>query len=296
MSVSTNPHIRLRLQGRSGCAVTLRETADGVIVRKHSRSRSYNSRLVRQCEKHESSIALLRGLPGIAVPKVLDSGIDSESGLAWYDMEYIAGEKFSEFLVRLPVRELEQVFEHIVGLMRFEFTRSRTQETRQDIFIRKLRELSCVFASDRDRFAFAEDRCLQLLGSIPDVPLRRGFCHGDLTFSNLILQDGIIYLIDFLDSFVESPFIDFVKLRQDTKHLWSLTVDSSLQRHEINKISQVFAFFDNILLENLRLTPAEEAWCQFLERMNLLRVLPYLDNVAEIAFVRNILFAGDIVQ
>ncbi len=48
-----------------------------------------------------------------------------------------------------------------------------------------------------------------------------GICHGDLTFSNMLFNGNNYYLIDFLDSFVESPLLDIVKLRQDSAYLWS---------------------------------------------------------------------------
>ena len=48
-----------------------------------------------------------------------------------------------------------------------------------------------------------------------------GICHGDMTLSNMIFNDNEVYLIDFLDSFIETPLMDIVKLRQDTKYNWS---------------------------------------------------------------------------
>ena len=51
-----------------------------------------------------------------------------------------------------------------------------------------------------------------------------GFNHGDLTFSNILydIDNGIIYLIDFLDNIIETPINDIVKLIQETKHNWTL--------------------------------------------------------------------------
>lgn len=48
-----------------------------------------------------------------------------------------------------------------------------------------------------------------------------GVCHGDLTFSNILFNGNNYYLIDFLDSFIEAPLLDIVKIRQDSAHLWS---------------------------------------------------------------------------
>lgn len=55
------------------------------------------------------------------------------------------------------------------------------------------------------------------------IPL--GMCHGDLTLSNILVQESThdrIVLIDFLDSFVESPLADMAKLNQDLSHAWTI--------------------------------------------------------------------------
>lgn len=45
------------------------------------------------------------------------------------------------------------------------------------------------------------------------------------------------YLIDFLDSFIESPIMDMVKLRQDTAYLWSpLMYTGSYDKTRLNII------------------------------------------------------------
>jgi len=49
-----------------------------------------------------------------------------------------------------------------------------------------------------------------------------GPCHGDLTLSNMILSPskGLV-LIDFLDTYFESPLQDVAKLRQDFYYGWA---------------------------------------------------------------------------
>lgn len=59
------------------------------------------------------------------------------------------------------------------------------------------------------------------------IPL--GKCHGDLTLSNLLVQERFardseptIVVIDFLDSFIESPLADLAKMAQDLLYGWTL--------------------------------------------------------------------------
>ena len=44
-----------------------------------------------------------------------------------------------------------------------------------------------------------------------EIPV--GFCHGDFTFSNMIIsENGDLCLIDFLHTFCESPLQDYAKV------------------------------------------------------------------------------------
>ena len=45
-------------------------------------------------------------------------------------------------------------------------------------------------------------------------------CHGDLTLENIIVKDERLYLIDFLDSFFDSWFMDAGTLLQDVQVMW----------------------------------------------------------------------------
>ena len=51
----------------------------------------------------------------------------------------------------------------------------------------------------------------------------KGKCHGDLTLSNIIINNNLkkIILIDFLETFNESPLQDICKLIQDLRLYWS---------------------------------------------------------------------------
>lgn len=64
-------------------------------------------------------------------------------------------------------------------------------------------------------------RSSAVMDQVGNMVLPVGMCHGDLTFSNILFNGNNYYLIDFLDSFIESPLLDIVKIRQDTSYLWS---------------------------------------------------------------------------
>jgi len=70
--------------------------------------------------------------------------------------------------------------------------------------------------------------CTKLLQLPETLIFPLGPCHGDLTLSNVILNpvDGIT-VIDFLDTFLETPLQDVAKLKQDFIYGWSFRNSSS---------------------------------------------------------------------
>ena len=85
-----------------------------------------------------------------------------------------------------------------------------------------------------------------------------GYCHGDLTFENTIVSDNGVYLIDFLDSFVNSPVIDHSKILQDAFCYWSFG-DGYVP---VKKLLNVCEMFDN-----------KQNYAMLL--IHLIRILPY---------------------
>jgi thiamine kinase-like enzyme len=53
-----------------------------------------------------------------------------------------------------------------------------------------------------------------------DYKLPVGYCHGDLTLSNILVKDGEFYLIDFLEDWIPSPAFDMCKILQDCHYRW----------------------------------------------------------------------------
>lgn len=96
-------------------------------------------------------------------------------------------------------------------------------------------------------------------------------CHGDFTLSNIIYGvDKKIYLIDFLDTFINSFLIDYAKLIQDTFYCWSVrnADKNTIIKHKIfGKI-----IMNNIDIPNYRITDT-------LVKLNILRIVPYCYNL-----------------
>ena len=92
-----------------------------------------------------------------------------------------------------------------------------------------------------------------------------------------------------MDSFIESPIIDFIKLRQETKFKWSLSLEKDIPTYQKNKILQILNYFDDCLVKHYANNAYVNSWYTFLEKFNLLRILPYINDKTEEQFIINAL-------
>lgn len=116
---------------------------------------------------------------------------------------------------------------------------------------------------------------VDLIKKLPEqILFPMGSCHGDLTLSNIIFSpvSGII-LIDFLETYLDSPIQDVVKLKQDFDYGWSF-------RH-MSKPAQVKAsiFCDKnypLAIKQIeRLYPMQ---VELMMLMVLARIAPYIKD------------------
>lgn len=105
-----------------------------------------------------------------------------------------------------------------------------------------------------------------------NIPVGR--CHGDLTLSNMIItQSHELYLLDFLDSYIETPLQDAAKIFQDMIYGWSFRNETSALRLR----SQLFcesAFPDYLnILERIY-----QREMPIFKLMTVLRIAPYISD------------------
>lgn len=226
----------INLKGHSGCSVVL---VDPFVVRKTSYCEKYDNRLKAQMEKqigfkHES----------IRTPSVLEYGYN-EQGRFFFDMEYIRGRNLSSVFQKEPlsvcldtIYKLEKIF---------------PQNECVD-FGECIRKKIKTFGNTINREY--TDLVLSCDWNIPS-----GWCHGDLTFENIIISNGNLYLIDFLDSFVESPIVDQAKLLQDVFCYWSFH-DGYIPKRKLIFVADRYN--------------TKQHYCMLL--IHLMRILPYADT------------------
>lgn len=102
-----------------------------------------------------------------------------------------------------------------------------------------------------------------------------GICHGDMTFSNILIDinNMQLYMVDFLDSFIETPIIDIIKVRQDTCFYWTMNLCNF--EYDKNKIIIILDYIDNVIDSYFKKYKWYRDTYDYFQIMNILRVIQY---------------------
>ena len=244
--------------GLSGCKL---EIIKGGVLRKYSSSINYNQRLIKQVDKQILFSKFI--LKNIDTPKVLAK---SSNQLFSFDMEYIPGLSSYEYFSSVNICGVEFVIQTLFDYF--------------DHFSNNMRELNISnkviekIDSLQNKTKYSD--YLKYLKTYIDnnqVIVPKTFCHGDLTFNNIIFHKNRLFFIDFLDSYVDSFFCDIVKLKQDLYYLWSLKV----QEEKTLRLIQSYRYIWQKLSKRYERYINTKGF-EILDVMNILRIEPYLTN------------------
>jgi len=244
------------LSNKFGLSGSNLEIVEGA-VRKTSPQASYNPRLMSQLDKQNYFSKLT--FTYISTPKVLCKGE------AYFDMEYINAHRFDSFLSTATPRNVSLIISGLNEYLSFLISTSRTQNAEAKV---KSKLGALKQASGYRKFIEFLQRVDVDLTSIP-----YGFCHGDLTFANILFNEKKIYFIDFLDTYVDSYLIDLTKLKQDLYYQWSSRVFAAHDMRVYQLKKYIWA-----QLEYNYYTQLNSKQFQLLDAINLLRIEPYLKN------------------
>ena len=190
--------------GLSGCSL---ELINDRVLRKYSPTTDYNSRLLSQADKQV--VFGNRIYKNIDAPKVYDTQQN------YFDMEYIAGKSFEEFFSVASANDIEFVVSTLFDYFDTLISTARNFDATNKILtkIDSLKEKSSHKKYIEFLRKYVEDNRI----IVPHT-----FCHGDLTFANIIFHKNRLFFIDFLDCYVDTFLSDLVKLKQDLHHLWAV--------------------------------------------------------------------------
>jgi serine/threonine protein kinase len=267
------------IRGNSGCSVEIKDSLSKKIVRKSSFDPSYYHRLEAQCKKQD--IAFQRNnLEFVEIPKVINKEFSFQEDICYFEMDFCRSLDCITFIHRCSIREIEFLISSIVGFVDNSILEAEICKFEKEIFLSKYSSVknnlknSKFYNEINNRFSKIDEIFFSL--DERDIPV--GFCHGDLTLSNILIKrrSKKICLIDFLDTFLESPIQDMVKIRQDTKYMWSLNLYPI--PIDLTKVSIIFNYIDKKIDNHFRKYDFYKYFYQSFQIMNLLRLLQYCSS------------------
>lgn len=250
------------LGGHSGCKILLCEEDDNKIyVRKISSDKSYNDRLKIQANKQASFKNNV-----VKAPCVFATGYTQE-GLFYFDMEYIQGITMAEYMQTIEVGKVRGLVESIIRDI--VAVSNAYSEVDESIFINKIRNLRAKLSSNNNPVI---NEALDILENHSWKRFSKTTCHGDLTLENIIVKDGQLYLIDFLDSFYDSWIMDISTLMQDVQTLWSYRFQKEIN---INTLIRLIIFRDILMDTVQKISKKDSIEVYYALLLKLIRIYPY---------------------
>jgi len=244
--------------GLSGCKL---ELIDDKIIRKYSSSVEYNSRLSKQIDKQVLFSNFI--LKNINTPKVYK--VDKNKRYS-FDMEYIQGLSFYEYFSSSSIADVEFTIQTLFSYFDFIISSSKNYPINTQILSKiSLLETKTNF---KEYLIFLKKHLLDATIVAPKT-----FCHGDLTFTNILFHKNRLFFIDFLDSYVDSFLCDFVKLKQDLFYHWNLNINNI----QSIRIKQIYRYIWNSIYEKYNSYIESETF-YILDAINSLRIEPYVTD------------------
>jgi hypothetical protein len=255
--------------GSSGCLLNI----DSDYIIKKSFAIDYNKRLINQMNKQKNfhNFSVYRAV------NVLDSFIGDDN-LFSFKMEFINS---PDLIDLLSVCEIDVIYSFIENIKIY-FNNFSVSDTKIPVSILE-KKVENILIDFPDELLVNKFNELKSDIFIPICP-----CHGDFSLSNMLFDSDTIYLFDFLDTFLETPLQDIVKIRQDTKYLYFLNLQKE-KNFNYSRLKIIMDFIDCKLDEFFQSFDYYRYYRLF-QFINFLRILPYTKNNNRENFIKKILY------
>lgn len=280
--------MKIEVKGHSGCRIDVVNDGNNIYVYKSTADQKYLQRLVLQAEKQKAAAKI--EYQHIRVPKIFS--IEKSSSTVVVKMQYVYSKNFIEFFEQAGFEQIDYLIGALEYFVEYEISKCELKKVPAQIFHNKFAEIKgkCeknpIYKND-EVIQDILNRSAQVFANLDDFLIPVGLCHGDLTFSNILFNGNNYYLIDFLDSFVETPLQDIVKIRQDTALYWSQLMYT--KRYDDVRLHIVMDKIDREIDAYFNKYQWYRAFYQPMQLMNMLRILPYAHETKVVEYLKSTL-------
>lgn len=281
--------MEIEVKGHSGCQIDVISEDGQIFIYKSTADPHYLNRLALQAQKQQE--ASLVDFLHIRVPKIFD--IHKTDTKTVVKMQYVYSKNFIEFFEQAGFEQIDYLIGALKYFIEYEINKCQLQMVAPDVFQNKFADIRCkveynVLSAEDKVVRGIMDECQIYFDHLQEMLLPIGLCHGDLTFSNILFNGNNYFLIDFLDSFIETPLQDIAKIRQDTAFRWSQLMYT--KRYDAVRLGIIC---DKIDREIDSYFSNKYQWYKehykTLQLMNILRILPYAHEEKVIEYLKDIL-------
>ena len=276
------------IKGHSGCNIDIVEENDQLFVKKSTQDKNYCNRLCLQGHKQKNDKCFT---DSIVNPSILN--IERTEDEASILMPYIYAKNFVDYFEAASPHDIDTFIINFTQYIHNEIDNCEIKKVFSNVFIDKFNSVvkNCEkndLLKGNMRVKSVLKDCERAFNNMPEaIEMPIGVCHGDLTFSNILFTSNKFYFIDYLDSFIETPIQDIVKLRQDTKYFWSTMMYK--KKYDIVRLNMIFKYIDDKINDHFSNNEFYYRNYDRLQLMNILRILPYVKEEKVRDFVLNIL-------
>ncbi len=281
--------MEIEVKGHSGCQIEILNDGGTLYIQKSTFDKAYIPRLALQAQKQQT--ASLNSYQHIRIPSIYN--ISQTDDHLTIKMEYVYSKNFIDYFEDAGFDQINYFIHALKIFIDDEIQKSPLKLISKNIILDKFKDV-CHKISNNINIKDDEEVLNILTQSTPIfnklddyIMMPIGSCHGDLTFSNILFNGNNYYLIDFLDSFIESPLLDLIKIRQDSAYGWSqLMYKQSFDSVRMKIISEKIDKEINAYYSQY--TWYRQYYKTF-QLMNMLRVLQYAKEEKVITFLKHVL-------
>lgn len=281
--------MEIEVKGHSGCNIEIVKRNNSIYLEKSTFDKKYIKRLYNQAIKQKE--ASKNEYQYIRVPEIFDIEMNDEKVVM--RMEYVYSKNFIDHFENAGFEQINYFIKAFVLFIKREVENSEMMNVPFDIVSDKWKDVKIKISNnihistdiEVNEIVKEVDNILQ--NNSEDIRIPVGVCHGDLTFSNILFNGNNYYLIDFLDSFIESPIMDMVKLRQDTAHLWSPLMYTG--NYDSTRLSIICNKIDNELDKCFKEYDWYRKYYNIFQLLNFLRILQYAHEKRVILYLKQVI-------
>lgn len=279
--------MNIEVKGHSGCKIDVVREDGSLYIYKSTHDLGYLDRLQLQGRKQQKAAKLT--LQHIRVPKIIDMQCNTENVVL--KMEYVYSKNFIGYFEHAGFEQISYFIQALCFYLDYEIKHSPMTIVSAEVLKTKfanvkMKTLNNPMLNGDEVVKKLLQQSAECFSKVTDMQMPVGMCHGDLTFSNILFNGNNYYLIDFLDSFVESPLLDIVKIRQDSAFLWSQLMFSG--QYDAIRLKIVADKIDDEIVR----FGSRYDWYRYypiFQLMNFLRVLQYAHDEKVISYLKNII-------